>query len=149
MSARIVVFGAMGHALVGAALAARARAVFTDGDAIRPAVVPGISMREMRLRGVISALGAPDAVVGIERVSRPERDWLRSAVPSIVFVQLVPMPGEQPAPRRRRRRQRIEPDESPIDALLSDERGVRIADDAGLDQIVARIVAALESQSLR
>lgn len=149
MTARTVVFGAAGCALVGAALAARTRAAFTDADAIRPGVVPGVSAREMRLRGVISALTAPDAVVGIERVSRLERDWLRSAVPSLVFVQLVPLPGQEPAPRRRRRRGRIELPEPPVDALLSDERGVRIADDAGLEQIVARIAAALEAQSLR
>ena len=164
MSVRIVVLGssASAKALVGAALAARMRARYVDGDdlhrsagRIRPGADESATEAAHRvwLSAVSEALRGQDrVVVAAGALSRPERDALRSRQPDLWFVELVDDPASAPAPRRSRRRSARRgaavPEPSAVAPLSSDEAGVRVADDAGLDDLVARIVS-LAPQSLR
>ncbi|MFT4213670.1 MAG: hypothetical protein QM622_02700 [Microbacterium sp.] len=160
---RIVVTGPAGSgaSLIGAALAARWRGRFVDGAELRevPRRIrdPLLAEAEVRasqerwLAAVAVALAAGSvAVVATPLLTRQERDRLRQAIADLQVVELVA--GSQTATRTRRlsRRQRrrlaAAPPEPVNEPLTSDERGVRIADDADLESIVARIDAALTAQ---
>jgi len=164
MTARIVVMGpsGSGKALVGAALAARLRCRFVDGDDLLPAAAVA-KMRAGRplddadrsswLAALVQSLGGPSGVVvAFSALRRTSRDGIRSAVPDAWFVELV---AAAVAPTRRMsRRDRVlptpllDPQDAGLEPLAADEAGVRVADDAGLDDVVARIVE-LRAQSLR
>ncbi|MFT3796837.1 AAA family ATPase [Microbacterium sp.] len=164
---RILVTGPAGSgtALIGAALAARLHGRFVDGAELREAPrrvrdpllveAEGRAAQARWLDAVAVALAAGTAtVVASPLLTRPERDRLRQAVAGLHVVELVA--DSQTATRtrrltRRQRRRLAAAPPAPVDEpLTADERGVRIADDADLESIVARIDGALRgAQSLR
>ncbi|MFT4052106.1 MAG: hypothetical protein QM677_07650 [Microbacterium sp.] len=150
-----------GTALVGAALAARLRARFVDGAELRE--VPR-RLRDLRqadagaaqsrwLDAVAAALTEGTAtVVASPLLARRERDRLRQAAGGLYVVELVAdsqtATGQRRLSRRQERRlaaEAFDRADAPLAAepLASDERGVRVADDADLSSVVNRIANLL------
>lgn len=160
--------GGSGKSLVAAALAARRRARFIDGDDLHTRaqvskMAGGIPLDDEDRRRWLGAVAlalveqAP-LVVACAPLRREYRDRLRDAVPGLWFAELVP--SAVPARRRVSRRDRlvpldladprlVDPDESALLPLATDEAGARFAHDADLGAIVDRIAAVWEAQSLR
>jgi len=152
-----------GKSLVGAALAARLRRRFVDGDDLHPPA----NIAKMRsgtplddadrapwLDAVAATLAGSEApVVACSALRRVYRDRIRGLVPDAVFVELVVAPAQ--LRRRMSRREHFMPPElldsqlHTLEPLAQDEAGVRVANDAGLESVVARIVDVLEGQPLR
>lgn len=158
---RIVVMGpsGSGKSLVGAAVAAALRVPFVDGDDLHPRanvvkMASGIALEDADrapwLAAVAAVLRQGPVVVACSALRRAYRDQLRAAAPGTVFVELV----VPPATLRTRvsRRDHFMPASlldsqlSTLEPLASDEAGVRVANDAGLESVVVRIVALLTGQ---
>ncbi|WP_312676635.1 gluconokinase [Microbacterium sp.] len=161
---RIVVMGpsGSGKSLVGAAVAAALRAEFIDGDDLHPRaniakMSAGVALtdadRAPWLDAVAHALHRPRAVVACSALRRTYRDRIRSLAPGTVFVELVVTPTQ--LRKRVSRRDHFMPAsliDSQLDTLeplASDEAGFRVANDADLPSVVARITALVTGQSLR
>lgn len=166
MESRIVIMGpsGSGKSLVGAALAARLRGSFIDGDDLHPAanvakMSSGTALTDEDrlpwLRAVAQAVaGKPPVVVACSALRRSYRDAIRQAVPDTWFVELV-VPSVE-LTRRMSKRDHFMPPSlldsqlATLEPLAGDEAGVRVANDAGLDDVVARILRLSERhQSLR
>jgi Gluconate kinase len=153
---RVVVMGRQGSAvaLAAAAVAAGVRAEFVDGDDLRVRAftrTPGSTAEDVWLTLVATALQHPDTVVACPLLPRTYRNLLRSRVPDVRFVELVAGSGGERrtrVPRRDRaaraaRAARETPPTEAFTPLGEDEPGIRVADDADLPSVVARIVALL------
>ncbi len=156
-----------GKSLVGAALAARLRGRFVDGDDLHPPA----NIAKMRagtplededrmpwLAAVGHALAAGDEiVVACSALRRSYRDAIRATASDVWFVELVVQTGE--LRKRVSTRDHFMPSAlldsqmATLEPLAADESGVRVANDAGLDEVVARIAAlrqrSVGDQSLR
>jgi gluconokinase len=161
----IVVMGpsGAGKSLVGAAVAARLRVPFVDGDDLHPAANVA-KMRAGRALddadrmpwldavGLVLARQAP-VVVACSALRRAYRDRLRAAAPDARFVELV-VPTAELGQRMSRRDHFMPPalldsQLATLEPLATDEAGFRVANDAGLDAVVERITTLLRGQSLR
>lgn len=161
-----------GKSLVAAALAARLRARFVDGDdlhtrAHRAKIMSGAALDDDDRRLWLDAMSlvladqAP-VVVASTPLRRAYRDRLRAAAGDVWFAELV-MPADAAAVKARRRRSRRDrvvpedlvdprlggPEERDRLPLATDEAGGRFAHDADLGSIVDRIASVREAQSLR
>ncbi len=149
-----------GKSLIGAAVAARVRVRFLDGDDVARSVAPARSIpagdrvrvvRAMWLDAIAYALSQePGLVVALAPLSRAERARLQGQIGGIWWVELVETAPVAPPRRRwwsRRAPEAVRRDEN--EPLGADEPGVRVANDAGLDDLVDRIVTVRERQSLR
>lgn len=161
---RIVVMGpsGSGKSLVGAAVAAALRAEFIDGDDLHPRaniakMSAGVALtdadRAPWLDAVAAALHRPRIVVACSALRRAYRDRIRSLAPGTVFVELV-VPPAQLRTRVSRRDHfmpatLIDSQLATLEPLASDEAGFRVANDADLPSVVARITALVTGQSLR
>ncbi|WP_241740032.1 gluconokinase [Microbacterium invictum] len=162
---RVVVMGpsGSGKSLVGAAVAARLRAHFVDGDDLHPPanvakMRAGMPLDDTDRAPWLDAVGsalARDAqiVVACSALRRTYRDRIRATAPDVVFVELVVAQAE--LRERMSRRDHFMPPAlldsqlATLEPLTGDERGVRVANDADLESVVSRTIAALDSQSLR
>lgn len=157
-----------GKSLVAAALAARLRARFVDGDDLhtrshRVRMSGGAPLDDEDRRQWLDAVSlalvrqAP-VVVAAPPLRRDYRDRLRAATADAWFVELV----VEAAPVRRRssRRDRVvptdlldphlgDPEHASRLALAVDEAGARFAHDGDLGATVERIASVWDSQSLR
>ncbi|MCT9820584.1 gluconokinase, GntK/IdnK-type [Microbacterium sp. W1N] len=157
---RIVVMGpsGSGKSLVGAALAARLRSPFVDGDDLHPrANVAKMSAgtpltdddRAPWLAAVAATLARETSmVVACSALRRRYRDSIRAGVGGVIFVELVV--AEAQLRTRMRRREHFMPPSllssqlSLLEPLATDEVGVRVANDADLESVVSRIAALLQ-----
>ena len=162
---RVVVMGpsGSGKSLVGAALAARLRAHFVDGDDLHPAanvakMRAGTPLDDADRAPWLDTVGAtlardPRIVVACSALRRTYRDRIRATAADVLFVELVVLQEE--LRERMSRREHFMPPAlldsqlSTLEPLTADERGVRVANDADLESVVSRIIAALDAQSLR
>ncbi len=161
---RIVVMGpsGSGKSLVGAALAARLRAPFVDGDDLHPRanvakMAAGRPLTDDDRRPWLEAVAATLArdtsiVVACSALRRAYRDGIRNGVAGVNFVELV-VPEQQLRTRMRRRdhfmpASLLDSQLATLEPLETDEAGVRVANDADLESVVTRI-AGLVTQSLR
>lgn len=151
---RIVVMGpsGSGKSLVGASLAAALRADFVDGDDLhsRANVAKMASGRplddadrEPWLDAVAATLRRPAVVVACSALRRAYRDRIRTKTAGVVFVELVVPQAD--LRKRMSRRDHFMPSSlldsqlATLEPLQSDEPGVRVANDADLGSVVARI----------
>lgn len=151
---RIVVMGpsGSGKSLVGASLAAALRADFVDGDDLhsRANVAKMASGRplddadrEPWLDAVAATLRRPAVVVACSALRRAYRDRIRTKTAGVVFVELVVPQAD--LRQRMSRRDHFMPSSlldsqlATLEPLQSDEAGVRVANDADLGSVVARI----------
>ncbi len=151
---RIVVMGpsGSGKSLVGASLAAALRADFVDGDDLhsRANVAKMASGRplddadrEPWLDAVAATLRRPAVVVACSALRRAYRDRIRTKTAGVVFVELVVPQAD--LRKRMSRRDHFMPSSlldsqlATLEPLQSDEAGVRVANDADLGSVVARI----------
>lgn len=151
---RIVVMGpsGSGKSLVGASLAAALRADFVDGDDLhsRANVAKMASGRplddadrEPWLDAVAATLRRPAVVVACSALRRAYRDRIRTNTAGVVFVELVVPQAD--LRQRMSRRDHFMPSSlldsqlATLEPLQSDEAGVRVANDADLGSVVARI----------
>lgn len=151
---RIVVMGpsGSGKSLVGASLAAALRADFVDGDDLhsRANVAKMASRRplddadrEPWLDAVAATLRRPAVVVACSALRRAYRDRIRTKTAGVVFVELVVPQAD--LRKRMSRRDHFMPSSlldsqlATLEPLQSDEAGVRVANDADLGSVVARI----------
>ena len=151
---RIVVMGpsGSGKSLVGASLAAALRADFVDGDDLhsRANVAKMASGRplddadrEPWLDAVAATLRRPAGVVACSALRRAYRDRIRTKTAGVVFVELVVPQAD--LRKRMSRRDHFMPSSlldsqlATLEPLQSDEPGVRVANDADLGSVVARI----------
>jgi len=137
--ARIVLMGSSDAlvALTGAALAARLRARYVDGDELRPPArrrrrrgepAPERSDAEIWLDALrIVLVDAPDVVVTTDALTRAARDAVRTRVRDVVFVELV---GHQVVG----------------EPLMQDEVGLRVASGPDLQGVVERIAELLAAR---
>lgn len=164
---RLVVMGpsGSGKSLVGAAVAARLRARFIDGDDLHPhanivKMRNGTALtdadREPWLDVVGLTLAREDAslVVACSALRRAYRDRIRAASADAVFVELVVDAPELNA--RMSRRDHFMPPAlldsqlATLEPLAQDEAGFRVANDADLQSVVDRVVDLVSRrQSLR
>lgn len=155
---RVVIMGpsGSGKSLVGASVAAALRAEFVDGDDLHPRanvakMASGRALddadRAPWLDAVASTLHRPQIVVACSALRRSYRDRIRSRAAGVVFVELV-----VPEARLRTRVSRrdhfmpatlLDSQLSTLEPLASDEAGVRVANDADLGSVVARITDLL------
>lgn len=126
---------ASSRSLIAAGLAAALRAQVVDGDELARRVAHD---RGLWLRALGYALSDSAAVVVASApLARTERDALAAAVAGLWWVELVDV---EPVRAPRRRRGHVDSDVAqPMQPLAADESGVRVADDAGLDDVVARV----------
>lgn len=162
---QIVVMGpsGSGKSLVGAALAARLGTGFVDGDDLHPRanvvkMTAGRPLddgdREPWLDAVALVLvrQAP-VVVACSALRRAYRDRIRSTCPGAWFIELVV--GQTQLRERVTARTHFMPvalldsQLTALEPLATDEAGVRVANDSGLDAVVTRITTLWEAQSLR
>lgn len=151
---RIVVMGpsGSGKSLVGASLAAVLHADFVDGDDLhsRANVAKMASGRplddadrEPWLDAVAATLRRPAVVVACSALRRAYRDRIRTKTAGVVFVELVVPQAD--LRKRMSRRDHFMPSSlldsqlATLEPLQSDEAGVRVANDADLGSVVARI----------
>lgn len=159
---RIVVMGpsGSGKSLVGASVAAALRAEFVDGDDLHPRanvakMAAGRPLddedRMPWLDAVASTLRRPQIVVACSALRRSYRDRIRAQVGGVVFVELV-----VPEARLRTRMSKrdhfmpgtlLDSQLATLEPLASDEAGVRVANDADLGSVVARITELLSGVS--
>lgn len=138
-----------GTTLVAAALAARLRARFIDGAELYPAGARAKSAGdpwELWLEALALSFSREDAlVVASGSLGRAQRDRIRHRVAGVVFVEIVASESDAASvtPRRRWGRSRVQPPAPPVDPLVADEPGVRVADDADLGSVVDRIASLL------
>lgn len=164
---RIVVMGpsGSGKSLVGAALAARLRARFVDGDDLHPSsnvakMRGGTPLTDADREPWLDAVGltlareSASIVVACSALRRAYRDRIRRAAPDTVFVELVVDAPE--LSRRMSRRDHFMPTAlldsqlSTLEPLAQDEAGFRVANDADLQSVVDRVAGLLtDAQSLR
>lgn len=162
---RIVVMGpsGSGKSLVGAALAARLGARFVDGDDLHPRanvakMAAGTPLddddREPWLDAVALVLvrQAP-IVIACSALRRTYRDRIRATCADAWFVELV-VPSAELRQRVSRRDHfmpaaLLDSQLATLEPLATDEVGARVANDAGLESVVSRIVTVREAQSLR
>ena len=161
---RIVVMGpsGSGKSLVGAALAARLRVPFVDGDDLHPRanvtkMAAGRPLtdedREPWLAAVAATLARETSmVVACSALRRAYRDGIRAGVMGVNFIELV-VPEQQLRSRMGRRDHfmpatLLDSQLATLEPLETDEAGVRVANDADLESVVTRI-AGLVTQSLR
>lgn len=150
-----------GKSLVGAALAARLRARFVDGDDLHPAanvakMGAGVPLTDADREPWLDLVGAVLAreshlVVACSALRRAYRDRIRAAAPDAVFVELV-VPAGELAQRMSRRDHFMPPalldsQLAALEPLAADEEGVRIANDADLVSVVDRAAALLRRRS--
>lgn len=157
---RIVMMGpsGSGKSLVGAAVAARLRARFVDGDDLHPAsnvakMRAGTPLTDADRAPWLDVVGATLAhesssiVVACSALRRGYRDRIRAACPGAVFVELV-----VDAPDLRQRMSRrdhfmptslLDSQLATLEPLSQDEAGFRVANDADLQSVVDRIVELL------
>lgn len=157
---RIVMMGpsGSGKSLVGAAVAARLRARFVDGDDLHPAsnvakMRAGTPLTDADRAPWLDVVGATLAhesssiVVACSALRRGYRDRIRAACPGAVFVELV-----VDAPDLRQRMSRrdhfmptslLDSQLATLEPLAQDEAGFRVANDADLQSVVDRIVELL------
>lgn len=160
---RIVVMGpsGSGKSLVGAALAARLRARFVDGDDMHPSanvakMRGGTPLTDADREPWLDAVGLTLAreqasiVVACSALRRAYRDRIRAGSADIVFVELV-----VDAPDLRQRMSRrdhfmpaalLDSQLATLEPLAQDEVGFRIANDADLQSVVERAVHLLSQQ---
>lgn len=151
---RIVVMGpsGSGKSLVGASLAAALRADFVDGDDLHSRanvakMASGRALddtdREPWLDAVAATLRRPAVVVACSALRRAYRDRIRTKAAGVVFVELVVPQAD--LRKRMSRRDHFMPSSlldsqlATLEPLQSDEAGVRVANDADLGSVVARI----------
>ena len=151
---RIVVMGpsGSGKSLVGASLAAALRADFVDGDDLHSSanVAKMASRRplddadrEPWLDAVAATLRRPAVVVACSALRRAYRDRIRTKTAGVVFVELVVPQAD--LRKRMSRRDHFMPSSlldsqlATLEPLQSDEAGVRVANDADLGSVVARV----------
>lgn len=162
---RIVVMGpsGSGKSLVGAALAARLRSHFIDGDDLHPRgnvakMAAGTPLtdedRAPWLDAVAHALvhQAP-VVVACSALRRAYRDRIRASCADAWFVELV-VPQTELRERMSRRdhfmpASLLDSQLATLEPLATDEAGIRVANDAHLESVVARIAGVRDAQSLR
>ncbi|RLK48978.1 gluconokinase [Microbacterium telephonicum] len=161
---RIVVMGpsGSGKSLVGAALAARMRSRFVDGDDLHPRanvakMAAGHPLtdadREPWLAAVAAVLAQETSmVVACSALRRVYRDGIRAGVGGVAFVELV-VPEAQLRTRMGRRdhfmpASLLDSQLATLEPLATDEVGIRVANDADLESVVSRI-SGLLTQSLR
>ncbi len=158
-----------GKSLVAAALAARLRAHFVDGDDLHnraqlAKLASGTALDDADRRQWLDAVSivlvrqAP-VVIASPPLRREYRDRLRAGAADVWFAELVVT--AVPVRRRRvSRRDRVMPvdlvDPEASDPLLAssvalaiDESGARFAHDGDLGSVVDRIASVRDSQSLR
>lgn len=162
---RIVVMGpsGSGKSLVGAALAARLRARFVDGDDLHPRanvakMASGTPLDDADRLPWLDAVALVLAdqrpvVVACSALRRSYRDRIRATCPDAWFVELVV--GATQLRDRVSRRDHFMPATlldsqlATLEPLATDEAGARVANDADLESVVARIATVRERQSLR
>lgn len=162
---RIVVMGpsGSGKSLVGAALAARLRARFVDGDDLHPRsnvakMAAGTPLDDddrapwLDAVALVLARQAP-VVVACSALRRSYRDRIRATTADTWFVELV-VPQTTLRERVSRRDHfmpaaLLDSQLATLEPLATDESGARIANDADLESVVSRIAAVRERQSLR
>ena len=162
---RIVVMGpsGSGKSLVGAALAARLRARFVDGDDLHPRsnvakMAAGTPLDDddrapwLDAVALVLAQQAP-VVVACSALRRSYRDRIRATTGDTWFVELV-VPQTTLRERVSRRDHfmpaaLLDSQLATLEPLATDESGARIANDADLESVVSRIAAVRERQSLR
>lgn len=138
--ARVVLMGSSDAAveLTGAALAARLRARYIDGDELRPPArrrrraetTPAASDAEIWLDALrLVLVEAAAVVVTTGPLTRAARDAVRARVRDVVFVELV---GR----------------ESVGEPLTQDEAGFRVATGADLQIVVDRVADLLTTTTL-
>lgn len=158
-----------GKSLVAAALAARLRSHFVDGDDLHTrAQVGKLSAgtplddadRHQWLEAVsIVLVRQAPVVIAAPPLRREYRDRLRASAADLWFAELV-VAAAPPRRKRVSRRDRVMPvdlvDPHASDpaiassvALAIDEAGARFAHDGDLGSVVDRIASVRESQSLR
>lgn len=163
---RLVVMGpsGSGKSLVGAAVAARLRARFVDGDDLHPSanvakMRGGTPLTDTDREPWLDIVGRTVArepssiVVACSALRRVYRDRIRAGAPDAVFVELVVDMPELSA--RMSRRDHFMPPAlldsqlATLEPLAQDEAGFRVANDADLQSVVDRVVDLLSRQSLR
>lgn len=161
---RIVVMGpsGSGKSLVGAALAARLRTRFVDGDDLHPRanVAKMASGRPLTdadrapwLAAVAATLAAETSlVVACSALRRAYRDGIRAGVGGVVFVELVVAESQlrtrMTRPGHFMPATLLDSQLATLEPLATDEAGVRVANDADLESVVSRIAGLLD-RSLR
>lgn len=152
-----------GKSLVGAALAADLGIGFIDADELHPKA----NIAKMRagtpltdddrwpwLDAVASVLvQRSPTVIACSALRRSYRDRIRERCSDAFFVELV-VPEETLSTRMRDRDHFMPPSLlssqlQVLEPLGSDESGVRVANDASLPDVIARIVELMKGQSLR
>jgi len=154
-----------GKSVVGAALAERLAerfpgVDFIDSDELHPAAnvekmragIPlGDADRWPWLALVGEALAAPDGagrVIACSALRRSYRDAIRAGCPDAVFVELV-VPADELGDRVGARPGHFMPASllasqlGALEPLHDDERGIRVENTGPLDEVVARVIAAL------
>lgn len=155
-----------GKSAVGAALAQRLAgrfpgADFVDGDDLHPAanvekMRAGVALDDhdrmpwLAVVGRELAAGRTGRVVACSALRRRYRDAIRAVCPDAVFVELV-VPADELGHRVTGRPGHFMPVSlvaSQLDALeplSDDERGIRIDNTGPLDEVVTRVIAALDA----
>lgn len=149
-----------GKSLVGAALAARLRTPFVDGDDLHPRanVAKMASGRPLDdadrapwLDAVALVLAQQSpVVVACSALRRAYRDRIRATCPDAWFVELVV--AESELQQRMSRRDHFMPASlldsqlATLEPLATDEAGMRVANDAHLESVVTRIATVRERQ---
>lgn len=165
---RLVVMGpsGAGKSVVGAALAARLAERspgldFIDGDDLHPASnvekmragVPLDDHDRMPWLAVVGrelAAGPDGRVVACSALTRSYRDAIRAVCPDAVFVELV-VPAEELGERVDRRPGHFMPASlvasqlGTLEPLGGDERGIRVENTGPVEDVVTRVIAALDA----
>jgi gluconokinase len=158
----VVVMGVSGSgkSTVGHALAQRLGLVFADGDAFHPAanvakMTRGTPLDDADRAPWLAAIAEwlrahreGGGVVACSALRRRYRDVLRTGAPDAVFLHLDGPAGEVAArvagrPEHYMPASLVESQIRTLEALEPDERGVVIAFDEPVDEIVTRFLAAV------
>jgi gluconokinase len=164
--AQIVVMGvsASGKSTIAARLAERLGCEMADGDAFHPAanvakMAAGIPLEDEDRWPWLAAVAAwiaeregagRTAVIACSALKRAYRDVLRAASPRVVFMYLA-VAREAVEERVRARKGHFMPERlvasqyGALEPLAPDERGVTVDAGAGIEDVVARALAALTS----
>ncbi|WP_448005408.1 gluconokinase [Agromyces bauzanensis] len=163
---RIVVMGpsGAGKSVVGAALAQRLAERsdgldFVDADDLHPPanvakMRAGVALGDadrmpwLEAVGRTLATGPGGRVIACSALRRAYRDVIRAACPDAQFVELV-VPADELGARVGGRAGHFMPESlvasqlDTLEGLDDDERGVRIENTGSVEQVVARVIAAL------